>query len=275
MLTSRLNHNIMKRLLQIVLLSLASTFALASTPDNSDESEKMTTLFQCGMGTETGFNGWKINGLSDETITYFEKDHIELFNHNPGNYSISFEKKIEEMIGFTDLQLSADLSEEQNCVINTANAYLSADGKHWVPLQQDVRNGATAFTDQMNYLFLKLVADVTFFREGRFRLNKATVHGDYDAEKLEPASRFGLLSTGPSINQMRGEFLVFSFEKKVNIETQSTAEYEFVLSNVHGQIIMRSKANGSKRFETDVPDGIYFVSILRNGKLIRTRKIVL
>ena len=84
----------MKRLSQIILLSLAPTFAIAGTPNNSDRSAKMTTLFQCGVGTETGFNGWKINGLSHETITYFEKDHIELFNHNPGNFSISFEKKI-------------------------------------------------------------------------------------------------------------------------------------------------------------------------------------
>ncbi|MEZ4923507.1 MAG: hypothetical protein R2780_10075 [Crocinitomicaceae bacterium] len=265
----------MKNLTPIILLCLAPTFALAGTPDDAGRSEKMTTLFQCGVGTESGFNGWKVNGTSHETITYFEKDHIELFNHNPGNFSISFEKKIDEMIGFTDLQLSADIATEENCIINNATAYLSVDGKHWIALNKDVRDGAATFTKQMNYLYLKLVADVTFFKEGRFRFNKAVVYGDFDSEKLLPKLEDKAISNCPNMNQMKAEFFVFSFEKKVNIETQSEDEYEFVLSNLQGQIIMRSTANGSKRFMTDVPDGVYYVSILQKGTLVRTVKIVL
>lgn len=265
----------MRHLTPIILLSLAPTFAFAGTPDNSDGSEKMTTLFQCGAGTETGFNGWKVEGTSHETITYFEKDHIELFNHNPANLNLSFEKKIDEMVGFSDLQLTAEMAAEENCVINTATAYLSVDGKHWIAINNDVREGASIFTRQMNYLFMKIVADVTFFSEGRFRLNKAAVYGDFDHDKVEPVSKLEKLSTGPNLNQMKADFFVFSFEKNINIETQNESDYEFVLSNLQGQIIMRTTANGSKRFVTDVPDGIYYVSILQDGRLVRTKKIVL
>jgi hypothetical protein len=265
----------MKHLSQIVLMCLIPTLSLATSPDNSGESEKMKTLFQCGVGTETGFNGWRVKGTSHETITYYENDHVELFNHHPSNLSISFEKKIDELVGFSELQLSAEIEEMENCVINMATAYLSSDGKDWVALNTDVRNGATSFNKQMNYLYLKLVANVTFYKEGRFRLNKASVYGDYESVKPDPVTDIHAFGRDSEMKTIETEFFVFSFDKNVNIETQSNSNYEFILSNLQGQVIQRSSYNGSKRFETNVPDGIYYVSILQNDVLIKTKKIVL
>jgi hypothetical protein len=286
----------MKRLTLIVLLS-GTTFTLHAEPfssandpasNSSGDTEKMKTLFQCGVGTERGFEGWTLSGLSNETITYFEKDHIEFFQHNPGNYSIGFEKKIEDMIGFTDLRLSASIDEVENCLINTVTAYISKDGLKWQPLNKDVRNGANYYAEKMEFMFVKIVANISFFKEGRFRMNHAAVYGDYKVRKRKTdfsLTNMASVAEGNVSAQIKNaiwpwdqkeeEFFVFSYQKSVNIETKIEGEYEFVLSNLLGQVIVLEKSQGSMRFETNVPDGIYFVSILRDDKVITTKKVVL
>ncbi|MBD3639300.1 MAG: T9SS type A sorting domain-containing protein [Crocinitomicaceae bacterium] len=286
----------MKRLTLTVLLSCTTYALLASTSAksaskgvcgeslNSAGHEQMKTLFQCGVGTERGFEGWKLNGLSHETITWFEKDHIELFQHNPGNYSIGFEKKIEDMVGYTDLRLSADIDAIENCLVNYATAYVSRDGKTWIPLQKDVRTGSDIYAEKMEYMFVKVVADITFFQEGRFRMNRLAVYGDYNKRSKKTPLSTGVVSTknnltpvsyGPAAIQMKDEFFVFTYDKRINVETRNEKDYEFVLSNLLGQVVFKEKSKGSRRFVADVPAGIYFVTIIQDDKLITTKKVVL
>lgn len=275
----------MKKLTLTVLLSIITNFLLASTDStpleratDSEEAGKMKTLFQCGIGTERGFEGWMLSGLSHETITYFEKDHIEFFQHNPGNYSIGFEKKIEDMIGYTDICVTADVGSIENCNVNYTTAYISKDGKTWIPLNDDVRNGAQFYSEKMEFMFVKVVADITFFNQGRFRMNKATVYGDYNLRKSKPAfvlSEMAATAYGPAAQQIYDEFFIFSYENNINVETKNGKHYEFVLSNLLGQVIFKEKSKGSRRFEMDVPDGIYFVTIIQDDKLITTKKVVL
>lgn len=265
----------MKRLTLNVLLSFVSLPLFALSTDGSGDAGKMKTLFQCGVGTESGFNGWKIDGLSHEANTYFEKDHIEFFQHSPGNYSIGFEKKIEEMIGYTDLQFSIDMKAIENCVVNYTTAYLSKDGKEWEALNSDPRNGVKSHSDKMEFLFVKFVADVTFFKEARFRFTRASIFGSFKAKKERPTINLADITYGPASNQVYEEFTVFSFDKKVNVETQNEKDYDFVLSNLLGQVVIREKSYGSRRFEVDVPDGIYFVTILQGDNIITTKKVVL
>ena len=256
-------------------VTLNSTKELSTSPE---DATKMKTLFQCGVGTERGFEGWMLSGLSDETITYFEKDHIEFFQHNPGNYSIGFEKKIEDMIGYTDLRIAATIDAMENCVINYATVYVSKDGKDWCPLNDDVRNSADFYAEKMEFMFIKIVADITFFQQGRFRMNNAVVYGNYKVRKCKPEfnlTEMSATASGPAANQLKEEFFVFSYDKNINIETENQDDYEFVLSNLLGQVILKEKSQGSRRFETDVPDGIYFVTIIQDDKLITTKKVVL
>lgn len=275
----------MKNLTLTVLLSLTTTILLASTngtplerAKDSEDAGKMKVLFQCGKGTERGFEGWMLTGLSHETITYFERDHIEFFQHNPGNYSIGFEKKIEDMIGYTDLCITADVGAMENCNVNYTTAYVSKDGKSWIPLNDDAREGATFYSQKMEFMFVKVIADITFYNQGRFRMNKATVYGDYNVKKSRPEfvlSEMATIANGPAAHQVYDEFFIFSYENNINIETKNEKQYEFVLSNLLGQVIHQEKSKGSRRFEVDVPDGIYFVTIIQDDKLITTKKIVL
>lgn len=274
----------MKRTTTTVLLSIITTTLFAfigSSPaerlTDSEGTEKMKTLFQCGKGTESGFEGWMLTGLSHETITWFERDHIEFFQHNPGNYSIGFEKKIEDMVGYTDLLISTEISSVENCNINYATAYVSRDGKNWVALQNDPRSGAGCYAEKMEFMFVRIVADVTFFHQGRFRLDRAAVYGDYKIRKSKPDFELRNLSAiafGPNGTQIFEEFFIFSFKNDINIETKNEREYDFVLSNLLGQVVLRTQSKGSKRFEVDVPGGIYFVSIIQDDRLITTKKVV-
>ena len=255
------------------LSSVRGTIAASSASENN-----MKTLFQCGVGTEKGFDGWMLSGLSHETITWFEKDHIEFFQHHPGNYSIGFEKKIDDMIGYTDLRLSTEINAVENCQVNCATAYVSKNGKEWIALNKDPRYGAGFYSEKMEFMFVKIVADITFYHEGRFRMNRATIYGDYHIRKSKPdfeLSELAKIANGPASNQIYEAFFIFSFDKKINVETQSDNGYEFVLSNLLGQVVLREKSKGSRRFEVDVPDGIYFVTILQDDKLITTKKVVL
>jgi hypothetical protein len=266
----------MKSIITIIILGALNFVAFGSSIDDSNSADKRETLYQCGEGTEQNFDGWSINGLAHGALTYFENSHIEFFNHQAGECAIEISKKIDEMIGFSDLSFAFDFSELENCKLNYATAYLSVDGKDWDAINKPANHGEIhSFNDQMNYLFVKVVANVSFFKEGRFRMNRAKIMGAYSALKTRPNVSVADIHKERNINQLADKFFVFSFEKNIHIETQNEEDFEMVLTNLAGQVIVQEKSNGSVRIETTVPDGIYFISIIQNSKLKMTKKVVL
>ncbi|MFT4600592.1 MAG: hypothetical protein ACI857_000768 [Arenicella sp.] len=244
------------------------------TDDNS--KNRMEQLYSCGEGSESGFNGWMINGVSDAVNIYFENKQIEFFSHQANNFDISFTKRLDQLVGFSDLNIAFDFDAVENCELNHATVYLSEDGKHWNPINKDAKNGAvTNYSEKMNLLYLKLVTNVSFYNEGRFKLRSASVMGDYTLGRNNPPKEFGLATKGPAAVQLKQIFRVFSFEKRINIETQNDEEYRFVLYDTKGRIVKEDVGMGSKRFETPYKDGVYFVSIIQNNKLIITKKVAL
>jgi hypothetical protein len=102
----------------------------------------------------------------------------------------------------------------------------------------------------MNLLYLRLVTNVSFYNEGRFSLNSAKVYGYYTLGKSNPPAEFGLATKGPAANQMHQIFHVFSFDKRINIETKNQEKYKFVLYDTKSRIVKEDVGLGSKRFET-------------------------
>ena len=266
----------MKSIITTIILGAFNIIVFGSAINDTDSEETRETLYQCAEGTEQNFDGWSINGLAHGALTYFENSHIEFFNHQAGECAIEISKKIDEMIGFSDLSLAFDFSEEENCRLNYATAYLSVDGKDWDAINKPADHGEIhSFNDQMNYLFVKVVANVSFFKEGRFRMNSAKIKGAFSALKTCPSVSMADINQDRKLNQISDKFFVFSFEKNLHIETQSEEDFEVVLTNIAGQVIIQEKSNGSVRIETSVPDGIYFISIIQNSKLKTTKKVVL
>lgn len=264
----------MRDLVGLMAICILCSIPYSALADGSTEEIKATkTLFHCGEGSENGFNGWTVKGLNQNAHLYFEQKHLEIFSHQSGECSLELTKKIDDMVGFTDINISFDLEELNNCSINYATAYLSSDGKNWKAINSDANNeSVSARTEKMDCSFIKLVANITFFKEGRMSVKRAFVTGSYNKN---PKPEIALIKTGPAAVQVKEMFLVFDFENKINIETQNDEPYEFVLTNLAGQIVQREKSIGSTRFETEVSEGIYIVSIIQNNKLITTKKVAL
>ena len=264
----------MRDLVSLLAICLISITSFSAKADRSGEiSNNTKTLFHCGEGSENGFNGWYISGLDANAHVYFEQKHLEIFSHQSGNCSLELTKKIDDMVGFNDINVSFELEELANCQINYATAYLSSDGKNWTPVNKNINNEmVSARVEKMNCTYLRLVANITFFNEGRMSVKRAFVTGAYSKK---PKPEIAAIKTGPAATQIKEMFLVFDFEKNINIETQNEEPYEFVLTNLSGQIVQREKSIGSTRFETEVSEGIYIVSIIQNNKLIATKKVAL
>lgn len=262
----------MRNLLSLMALCLLYSSSYASKNDGSAETSKTKTLFHCGEGSESGFNGWYVKGLNPNSHVYFEQKHLEIFSHQSGNCSLELTKKIDDMVGFNDINVSFDLEELANCQINYATAYLSADGKTWNAIQNNAHNEmVSGRVEKMNCTYLRLVANITFFQEGRMSVNRAFITGAYTANHESPIAA---ISTGPAAVQVKEMFLVFDFENKINIETQNEEPYEFIVTNMAGQVLQREQSVGSTRFETELSKGIYLVSIIQNNQLIITKKVV-
>ena len=164
-----------KHTLLLLGIMLFGTAHAGKNPGN----EQMKKLFECGKNTEKGFNGWKISGLPEHANTYFEKDHLEIFQYTAGNYTVGLERRLEDLVGYTDLLVSLDMEEMENCVIKYTTAYVSADGKNWVPFQKDPRLGTQLRYEKMNSSFVRIIADMQFFQEARFRFNNIRIFGAY------------------------------------------------------------------------------------------------
>lgn len=230
-------------------------------------------LFECGQTSETPFNGWKIKPFTVFDWVDFTDNRVTLYTESGGDYSVEFERKIDEMVGFSTvfLQLGLDISAQS--VINYTNVFLSMDGKSWDPIPENVRNQEVQITNgRMNYLYVKIVANVTFYAAGNLVFENFKVSGEYEnsvESDTEP------LEIEPAIDQKDESFYIFSHHKNVNIETQSEGEYNVYITNLSGQIVFQSKANGSKRIETDLSDGIYIVSIVQGNRIVESKKVVL
>lgn len=172
----------------IVVVMTVGMLSIIGRAGDDVGAQKMKRLYECGIGTENGFNGWMLNGLPEEANTYFERDHLEIFKYQAGNYSVGLTRKVEDMVGYSEIAVAADIEAVENCILNHVTAYVSRDGKHWEAFQQDARRGARIENDQMNYLFVKLVADVQLFPQARFRFNKFSLFGDYKTQKVKRTS---------------------------------------------------------------------------------------
>lgn len=244
---------------QIILILSISLFPLLSFSND--------LLFECGKNSEGNFNGWKVHPMNVFDNISFSENEIEFYSQNGGDYTISFTRKIEDMVGYSTLFIDVNFEERNNCQINFANVYLSTDGQNW----DAISNRADLYQVQktnreMNYIFIKTVADVSFYHDGILSFNHVKVEGEYKTPEQEQVLK--------PIND-EPIFHIFSYQKVINIETKSEGDYEVYITDIKGQIIHHVEKNGSSRIEADYPNGIYIISILQNNKILNSEKVYL
>lgn len=263
--------------MRLIIMCLLLSYHLAGhSAKISDEAiAKMRTLFVCGQGTERGFNGWMIDGLDENLNTYFDFNQLEFYTHTGGNYTISLNKKLDQMVGFSDLLIQTTIAQSNDCNIEHMTAQISADGREWVYLQENLLNeNAQFYSDKMNFQFLRLSTSIRFSRNGRFRLGGVQIFGGTNYRKLKSKSADETQETEISKGKAIEDFKIFSLDKKLHIETQSNDCYRIVICNSKGKPIKKSNALGSNNLSVeDMRDGIYFVVIEQNNKAIVTKKV--
>lgn len=231
----------------------------------SSVSQSKEILFECGANSGNNFNGWSIRpfGLFDAVDIH---DHqIEFYSDHGGEFSICLIRKIDEMIGFSTIYVDMNFEALENCQVNYVTVYLSTNGKSWDAISKRADLGTVQITNgRMNYLYVKVVANVTFFSEGRLIFKHAKIQGSYNVRMSELEDE---------LEPIVEKFFVFSFNKVINIETQNEEEYEVIITNISGQIVYMEKYLGSFRIDFNYPDGIYIVSIVQDGEVISTKKI--
>jgi len=223
-------------------------------------------LLECGIATGKGYNGWYIDPVNNLSDLIFTDETVAFYTEQKGDFTFLMTKKINLFSSYSLLNLEFDFTPIENCKINYVDVYVSEDNKNWRSIQNSNRLYKTTISENVEKIsFLRLAVNVSFFGVGSFEATYFKLTGE---NTLVADQNFSEIF-------VQDDFFIFSFNKSVSIETKDDAIYEIVIINMAGQIVYTEKTTGSSRVETNFPEGIYIVSIVKDGKIYSTKKLVL
>ena len=180
------------------------------------------------------------------------------------------------MADYAELMVEFRFDEIINTRLNTISIYASKDGLHWEAIPEDATYRAVYFSNSDHaFQYLKAVANVTFFSNGRIRWNYTRIEGEKDATTNTNPVETGKTVETPVTISKQEDFSIYSYSKTINVVSYLDEDYTILITNMSGQIVHREKANGNRRIDTEFPDGLYIVHILRNDKVVSVKKVVL
>jgi len=246
---------------------MTKTFLLFALSITVSTSFTKDILLECGTSTRTGFNGWTIQPYAVFDTIIFTDETIDFYaGNNGGDFTISLTRKIEAMKEYAELDLAVEINSIHGCVIHSIDAFFSEDGKSWTFVKLDQSNfQASINNEKMDYQFLKIAVNVSFEPSGYLQCGYVKIEGENNWE-------MALIEPEPQI--ISNPFFVFCFNKTINVETKSEQPYDVIFTSISGQIVYTETAIGSNRIETDLPDGIYIISIFQNGEFLQSKKVI-
>lgn len=221
-------------------------------------------LMECGGTSRNPFNGWSIHPFNVFDNVVFSDESIGFFIENGGDYTVSLTRKIEAMRNYALLDLTLKVDAVENCKVNHVDLYVSADGHNWSLVPVDPNNNHTTIANPGGqFKYLRFAINISARGQGYLECSYFKMEGDNEPviEEIEPA-----------VEEI--SFFVFCFNKSINVETKSEDQYEIVLCNLAGQIVHSETTIGSTRIETDLPEGVYVVSVIQDGEIKQTKKVV-
>lgn len=224
-------------------------------------------IMECGRGSDNNFNGWYIHPHSVFEGLNFYDSHVEFVSNSGGDYSISLSRKIPEMSDYSNLQIEFHFETIENCRLNNITVYMSRNGEDWEAVQQEATNsGVEIENPDLDYEYVKAVANVTFYANGKISWDYAKIEGDYTLSMEEQPLR---------AREPEDDFYIYSYNKVINIECRTEEDYTVLVTNLAGQIQYHESGFGSERIEADYPPGIYIVHIIKDFQMVTTRKVAL
>lgn len=226
-------------------------------------------ITESGKEGADNFNGWYIHPFTLFSSMEFQENYVEFVSEEGGEISIELMRKLPAMSDFSELLVEFQFAEVLNSRLNTITIFASEDGLHWESIPQDATYRAVQFANpEHSYQYLKAIADVTFFSNGRVRWNYTKVEGVEEDESTPSVAH-------APVSKASDEFTIFGHDKSINVITPTDKPYRLMVTNMSGQIVHYDKLEGEHKIDTNFPDGVYIVHILRDDVIIAKRKIVL
>lgn len=230
------------------------------------------TIYECGTKTGKEFNGWYIEPLNIFSNYSFNGESIDFFSEEPTNITLSFVKRVDDLSDFTDRLVSFDFMYSANSSLEALTLAHSIDGKNWTYLQEHgIKNGAEVAFPNVEINYIKAMATVDIGRSGKFGITGCKITGEPKEENILIEEEL------PEMEKVEVDepFYIFCFERTINVETQNEQPYEVYITNISGQVVQKEILTGSQRIMTNLPEGIYILSVIQDNKLKTSKKIAL
>lgn len=226
------------------------------------------TLLQCGYGTLGNFNGWSIQPYKAFTNVVFEDHAILVEKESGGNVSLELVRQFSDLSLYNLVEVNYSVAAMRNCSLNDVEIAVSTDRKNWKTIASSSTNEKSFFTKKLEAKFLKIKLTADFRNEGVLAINRLVVVNHDEKNEIVPEVN------NEEIILPHEDFFMFFYNRSVNIETTTEEPYQLIISNLAGQIVYSDNGTGSTRFEPELNAGAYIISILRNGELVKSKKVV-
>lgn len=222
-------------------------------------------IHACGFSAENDFSGWSVNPYKAFSEVEFKEETVAFHVKDGGDYTLLLTRKISEMKTYSQLDFNVRFDKIQNCILNNVDVFVSPDGKNWTATETDANGLHKIIADDPSFEHVRIAANISFQSNGFIECTYFSVEGN------DPVS---LVSEDEIPVETAEDFFVFCFNRSVNIETQSEGAYEILFTNLAGQIVYRESSVGSTRIVAELPDGMYIVSVVQDGVLVKTKKVI-
>jgi hypothetical protein len=201
----------------------------------------------------------------------FKENFVDFTSENGGEISIELMKKIPAMADYEELLVEFRIEEVNSSKLNSVSIFASKDGLHWDSVPRDATWKAVQFSNpDYSYKYLKAVANITFYSNGKVRWSYTKIEG------LRNESSVGVdKPDAVDVFVKSDPFHIYSHSKTINVVSPDDDPFTILITNMNGSIVFYEKVTGNKRIDSEFPDGLYVVHLLRDDKVISTRKIVL
>lgn len=221
-------------------------------------------ILECGKSSGKDFNGWSIAPYEAFSEVSFEGESIQLKVDQGGDYTLILSRHISEMKDFESSQFEIEFTELRNCALNQVDFFASRDGKSWEYVA--VNAGDLSGTiNSKEYEYFKVAAQISFSRSGSLICSYF---------RLEGSNPVAVAVVEPAESAIQNTFFAFCFNGIVNVETQSEEPFQLYLTNLAGQICYQASGVGSTRFEPNVSEGMFILTVVQGSEVKLTKKLV-
>ncbi len=191
-------------------------------------------ILESGRNTTGNFNGWFVEPFTLFSSMEFMDDHVDFTSENGGEISIELMKKIPAMADYDELLVEFQIDEVIASRVNSVTVFASRDGLRWDSVPTNAAFKAVRFANpDYSYKFLKAVANVTFFSNGKVRWSYTKVEGFKLPHPISSTDGH----TDFIATDAKELFQIYSHSSTINIVSGDELPFTTVITDMTGAIV--------------------------------------